>query len=235
MPCLVVQVLRLPCTLPCHRRQKGFSFRKPLRLFEAHSLSCHPTCILHAVGDKKPQAEMGQAADGKGDGNRAVEMEPEAVARLGSFVLALPDEAAPGQFRAVPDGKEGERLDPHRFRQALDSTGPTQFRFQPVPVCPLPGLSVRYPGRTANDPSFAYGHDARSGRENARSACQRNDMPVQTTLPRLPWRMTRRPEPAVVTGRDTRGRPWRKAWICSVLSSLSLDGRGSRWKEVLER
>lgn len=82
----------------------------------------------------------------------------------------------------------------------------------------LPGLSVRYPGRTANDPSFAHGHDARSGRENARSARQRNDIPVQT-IPRLPWRMTRRPEPAVVTGRDTRGRPWWKAWIWSVLSS----------------
>ena len=89
-------------------------------------------------------------------------------------------------------------------------------------MCPcdifLPGLSVRYPGRTANDPSFAHGHDARSGRENARSARQRNDIPVQT-IPRLPWRMTRRPEPAVVTGRDTRGRPWWKAWIWSVLSS----------------
>lgn len=50
----------------------------------------------------------------------------------------------------------------------------------------LPGLSVRYPGRTANDPSFAHGHDARSGRENARSARQRNDIPIQT-IPRLPW------------------------------------------------
>lgn len=52
-------------------------------------------------------------------------------------------------------------------------------------------------------PPFGHGHDARSGRENARSARQRNDIPVQT-IPRLPWRMTRRPEPAVVTGRDTR-------------------------------
>ena len=117
--------------------------------------------------DKKPQAEMGQAADGKGDGDRAVEMEPEAVARLGSFVLALPDEAAPGQFRAVPDGKEGERFDPHRFRQALDSTGPMQFRFQPAPVCPLPGLVV-----TAKDHRGRADHCPGTGKGGKRQAMQ---------------------------------------------------------------
>ena len=90
---------------------------------------------------------------------------------------------------------------------------------------------MRYPGRTANDPSFAHGHDARSGRENARSARQRNDIPVQT-IPRLPWRMTRRPAPAVVTGRDTRGRNKFAALLAAICARIGSRKAKSKAGEI---
>lgn len=104
-----------------------------------------------------------------------------------------------------------------------------------MPMSPLPGLPVRYP-RQGGKGIYLFGtiHDARPGRENVRSAWQRNDILVQA-IPCLPYPYGKPFSSAVATGKDMFGKLWMSSAICAVLSSLSLDGRGSRSKKVLEK